>query len=420
MKRFLAYCTGLLAATTACLGLLDLQEVGYGERPEAGAEAGADGAASCSGPNETQCGGSCVDLKTDPKNCGRCGRDCTTCNEGRCEAEVVAELTEAIDGYKESTYGVETDDNYIYFSTWPIGCPAGVAGASCESLGRVLYKPKSNLGAAPKVLSARQGQPGDLQRIGDQVHWGSWAVVEPDAGSASVRGASVNAQGVIIGPRDYCKPSEAGVCDYNYSLTSDGQRLFVSEYQRGIHAYDLDGGSVFGIRHLPEAGLPQTDLRGVAVDSERVYWTTKRSERSLPKSRFFAGSYPPSEQTELVTFGDGAELDAIQVEGDFVYFANRKGGGAGSLHRVPKGGGSAETLAERLGNTRQILVEPGGDPIYVVSLGGNKLWRVNRNGTSWSAEVIKDSLNEPLDVVSDANYLYFTGGLDGKVWRIRK
>jgi hypothetical protein len=36
------------------------------------------------------CAGACVDLQTDPKNCGRCGNDCSTCHScgGECCAGV--------------------------------------------------------------------------------------------------------------------------------------------------------------------------------------------------------------------------------------------------------------------------------------------------------------------------------------------
>lgn len=41
----------------------------------------------CMGAGETDCGSGCVDRRTDPTNCGRCGYACplgTTCDMGRC------------------------------------------------------------------------------------------------------------------------------------------------------------------------------------------------------------------------------------------------------------------------------------------------------------------------------------------------
>jgi hypothetical protein len=72
---------------TACEVVVvdDSVKVGPGEPPVDGE----DGGTSECGDEETQCGGECVDLGSDPAHCGECGRMCETgdCIAGGCQPE---------------------------------------------------------------------------------------------------------------------------------------------------------------------------------------------------------------------------------------------------------------------------------------------------------------------------------------------
>ena len=60
--------------------------------PAASVDAGTN---SCSAP-KTTCGSSCVDLKSDNANCGKCGTACSatdTCAKGTCYPKTCAQAT---------------------------------------------------------------------------------------------------------------------------------------------------------------------------------------------------------------------------------------------------------------------------------------------------------------------------------------
>src|SRR5207253_8692455 len=66
-------------------------DVGGGDQGDGGSggDAAVCGDGSCNtmcSPQETSCNGACVDLQSNPRNCGACGNDCGTkvCSEGAC------------------------------------------------------------------------------------------------------------------------------------------------------------------------------------------------------------------------------------------------------------------------------------------------------------------------------------------------
>jgi hypothetical protein len=65
------------------------------DQPEAEDVAEAEAEVPGCRPGQSDCGGRCVDLTTDPANCGRCGRACAAgevCNEGTCSSTCSAGL----------------------------------------------------------------------------------------------------------------------------------------------------------------------------------------------------------------------------------------------------------------------------------------------------------------------------------------
>jgi hypothetical protein len=106
------------------------------------------GGAACECPKTgTACGSDpCVDLQSDGKNCGRCGRDCQYpggggCSAGQCSAFAFVDSTAFDAGGAQRIAGVAADAKYVYFSyssssaagfTSILHCPADAPGA-CAS-----------------------------------------------------------------------------------------------------------------------------------------------------------------------------------------------------------------------------------------------------------------------------------------------
>ena len=78
------------STTPSGIECLDVPEGGHKLFPKKGATSGGGGGGggTCSG-GRTSCGGSCVDLQSDPQNCGACGRSCSVrlslCKQGSCD-----------------------------------------------------------------------------------------------------------------------------------------------------------------------------------------------------------------------------------------------------------------------------------------------------------------------------------------------
>src|SRR5262249_44063032 len=78
-------------------------------------------------PNETQCGANCVDLQSDPANCGACGRACgagLVCSMGTCQATCTLPLTNC----SGACVNLQTDTNHCGSCT--NNCPTGAVCAS--------------------------------------------------------------------------------------------------------------------------------------------------------------------------------------------------------------------------------------------------------------------------------------------------
>ncbi|MBL9110925.1 MAG: hypothetical protein JNM74_16690 [Myxococcales bacterium] len=400
----------------ACLGLLGVEEVGYGVPPEAGLDATAptdaapDGSACANGSE--LCGAECVDLKVNVSHCGACGRTCATCEQGQCQPEVVAFVSGKPEGQPEQTYGVAVDDQNLYFTTIP---PCGEATPECNAPGRVLYKDKRRVGDPPSPIAERQSWPEPLVAFGGRVYWGSWS-----AEDGGVRSAQV-ALGAPSPPVTHFGCSNCNLYAMAISRASGGPDLFASQYDRAILAIDLRadagptdaGGAVVGVENK-DGGQPE--LRRVAVDATRVYWTVTASGvgelRAMARGKVASGTGGP---TDVMTLGRlGGTADGIALDDQYVYVASR----AGVVVRVPKTGGEPQSLAGGLSGTRTIVVD--GDAVYVAGHDAGKVYALVRRGDAWTTITLARGVGAPQDVTFDAEYVYFTGGTDAKVYRVRK
>lgn len=156
MRQWRALLVAGIAASFGCSAILGVRDIYLDESAEGGASSTSSGGAtsSSSGDTGTDAGGdgaTCnADLQIDPKNCGRCGRDClgAECKAGKCDAiTLVSNLTNPTSAV---TYG-----DKIIVTTYGDG--------------RILEVPKA--GGTPRVLSSDRTAPWGAVIDGTTLYW---------------------------------------------------------------------------------------------------------------------------------------------------------------------------------------------------------------------------------------------------------
>jgi hypothetical protein len=106
-----------VVAFAGCQLLAGLEDRRAGGLSDANAEPDAEDDSSDTGPSCERCGGAaCVDLATDSKNCGRCGRDCHggACSASQCP---IVDVAWNADGGLGAIDHLTVDQTHLYFST---------------------------------------------------------------------------------------------------------------------------------------------------------------------------------------------------------------------------------------------------------------------------------------------------------------
>lgn len=326
----------------------------------------------------TACGAECVSLSSNRLNCGACGRVCEgDCTDGACGTVTVA----SFDGLNERPQGIAIDDNFVFITTWPTG--PGIDNPLRSQEGRVLYKKKSDLGAAVTEVANTQFMPDRIARVGPLTCWSNWYP------GGTLRCAQISLVGVV-------QNTPYGDATGKYvSMAVFGDSLFSGRLSNP----DGSGGSIHELGNFP-GGLrtfveKQVDLRGVAADQDRVYWSVPDKIRSMPRG-------PDSTKPTITDHVTGLRLgDAVAVSGDYVYYTDRD---LGVAARVSKSGSTAlEPLMTGLQGPRSILVE--GNALYIAEFDGGRILKIDL--TTKKVTTLATG-RQPYDLAMDARHLYWT------------
>jgi hypothetical protein len=314
------------------------------------------GFANCDGAHQNGCE---VDLSKDPKNCGRCGRDCLggACEEGLCVASSVSAAKDfAVAG------------GFVYVA-----------------LGPDLIRVPGHGGVGNKVATG-------LDYVLEPVVVGGSVYFFNGIPFSKVQKASANSQVPFITTVVQQAYPSAG-------LTYDAGTLYwrASDFIAAVDANAING-KIRTVAIVPTTVMEFHVLNGwihfVAIDEGKIM--------RVPT----AGGTP----TSLVT-NQSYPVDMV-LDGSFMYWANR---GDGQVKRSSLTGSSVSTLATGKGVLETITVD--GDTIYFAN--GSEIWRMGTDGSGLT--LLANNQILPDEIAVDGEWVYWLNrGQTDWVMRVAK
>lgn len=315
--------------TTGCTALLDVKDIYFDpDAPAPNADGGADAVAE-GGATDGGADATCdADLQSDPKNCGRCGRDClgSACVAGRCEPVVLAA------GLGNPT-GLTLSGPDVY--------------VTAQRDGTVLQIPKA--GGAPKVLASGQEDVHGVVVDGVTLYWSNGDFRFNDAGAVggiwkcTLPGCAAP---TLVTPGDIAMnvelsngflyyaarndaevrrvtPSGAGdmlvaATNSPFDIAVDGTHVYYTSSQPSLYRALIDGGSV---PNEEAVGPLDSKLVGyVTVDDQRYYWAYVDQ---ADKGHVLSGSKaaPASPKTSYGSEADNVGAIGVAVDATYLYWS---------------------------------------------------------------------------------------------------
>jgi sugar lactone lactonase YvrE len=238
------------------------------------------------------------------------------------------------------------------------------------------------------------------------------------AGRTAVRGFGFDASRVYL-TRNVFNIVESASLDGKSSgnYTNQQERGAAGIATDASRAYWADGG--FGTIRSAALGAPvqapttlasnQTAPDAVALDADRVYWTThSASGQILALAKTAAAGTAPS-----VLASDQVNPHSLAVDDGFVYWANQGDGsaGTGSIRRVAVTGGAITTLADQ--QPGPVFLAVGGGFVYWTDSVAGTVMRVAVDGSAPPSVVVRGEAS-PSGLAIDNACVYFTDIADGK------
>lgn len=353
--------------------------------------------------DQAACGGACVDLRTDPLNCGECGRSClgAACLAGFCRPEALTV------GGEVAPYALAVDATHIY---WVSPAIKGLAAP------RMRRAPKASPGGPGEdAFPSTDVRARSLAFAGGKLYWGelagTGAVLSGTPGAAAADAAFAAAQ-----PRVQHVAVAGGKLFWASGATNSGT------HDGAVRSKPLAGGAVTN----EVSGQPGPEW--VASDgADGLFWV----DFGLGEVRRRAGA-------GFATVSVNIAPHVVQAAGGRVYWNDTPGA---VVRSAPAGGGEARDEFARPESQESFLVE--GDTLYALTLSGSalKTWRKSSrdaepfllgvapvNGTAGQGNPFGGAY-----LIADEQYLYFAdpGSVDiseptpvsagdGAVYRVAK
>jgi len=281
----------------------------------------------------------CGDTTSDPHNCGACGHDCLG---GACASSSCAPILLAM-GADSNTIGIAVSGSYVYLAdeTGPYRVPIGggppdwswwSGGASSLEVTSLAVDATSVYWGGTRVQSvpftggtAKTLQTLSVSDYADGLALDATAAYYVDrlpetvvrldlgTGTASPLGPARNAQSSPLW----------------FSIVGDDTDVYWAANNAGETLWRMPKTGGAAVSLIAGVDSPA----GLALDQDTLYWIESGGIYSIPK----LGGAPSHLAQEAGDNGSSLAVDATSV-----YWLN---GVAGTLNRVPKGGGPTELLA---------------------------------------------------------------------------
>jgi hypothetical protein len=255
-----------------------------------------DGALCCDA-GLTFCSNACVNITSDPNNCGSCGTVCSgvspssaTCSSGEC----ITTLSSVEDG----PTGIATDGVLVYWS----------------DMGGMVVQAIPVAGGTPIVVAGSQNEPGSLAVTGGGAFWAGAGTV---TGLWFVGGVVERLASGLVSPQ---------------GLTAHGPQLYFVDGSLGtVMSVPLLGGTVTTL------ASGQAGPMATAIDTTNLYW----ADGNGPPNSGAIVAIPLAGST-IQTLASGLSAPyGIAAAGSTVFWTDSN---VGSALDISSSGGSASTI----------------------------------------------------------------------------
>ncbi len=331
---------------------------------------------------QSVCSGQCVDMTQDQSNCGFCGHNCqgNPCMAGLCQASNIAQVTLA----SEFLASIAVDSAFVYWTQ----------GTSVASGAGTYSKPFA--GGMPTPFLPATNDPRGIVVDLNYVYWVDYI------------DGSVNKAALLGGTATQLLPPGDGGTTGPLALAVDAQNVYWVDSAIGtVNKMPINGGAVTVL------ASGRSTPRAIAVDATYVYWIDYGSSITGNGSinKIAISGTPPI--TQLAT--SEIEPTSIALDGTSVYWTNRANP-SGTVKSVPIGGGTIHTLAQSQGGPYGIAVD--SQYVYWTNYDNNTVMKAPlAGGTAYTLASAQDN---PSAIAVDQANVYWANYGSGFILKVAK